>query len=185
MSDGDSSGCAFTIQVSSRPYHLRAESKASCKDWVITLNRVKEARMQQGNVKLITHPPPRDLLDRTESDDFAARIVVVANRQRTRAVDQESWEEVVGVTVEENDSSAMTGPTPFSPTPQMTQVVFASWKKRRSVFSKMATKLLRWARSLRQLTCSEIDEEPVILDQHVHPPGHDEVPNANVSDYMM
>lgn len=183
MSESDTSGCAFTIQVSNRPYHLRAENKSSCKDWVITLNRVKEARMQQGNVKLISHPPLRDLLDRNESDDFAARIVVVANRQRTRAVDQESWEEVVGVTPNptvETDASAMTGTSQISPHPRLTQVVFASWKKRRSVFSKMATKVLRWARSLRQLTCSEIDDEPVFLDQHVHPPGHDE-PNVSGS----
>ena len=44
---------SFRIQVLGRLYQLRANSRASCQDWVITLNRVKEARMQQGNVKLV------------------------------------------------------------------------------------------------------------------------------------
>lgn len=47
---------SFRIQVLGRLYQLRANSRASCQDWVITLNRVKEARMQQGNVKLVGLP---------------------------------------------------------------------------------------------------------------------------------
>jgi PH domain len=94
----DDKGCCFTINISERPYHLKADSKAACKDWVITLNRVKEARMQVGHVKIAmpnatTNPP--DLLDQ----DYTPRVVVVANRQRTHAVEDDeihSWEVLGG-----------------------------------------------------------------------------------------
>jgi hypothetical protein len=97
IDSSDSKELSFTIQVLGRLYFLRADSRASCKDWVITLNRVKEAHLQQGNVKLA----PLDFLDdvpvtttnstsasggMVEEIEIAPRFVVVANRQRTRAM---------------------------------------------------------------------------------------------------
>lgn len=88
----DPTGCTFTIQVAKRPYYLRAENKATCKDWVINLNRVREARIQVGGFKLVTpefhhsgHTSDSDR-NRSESGEYAARVVMMANRERTRAV---------------------------------------------------------------------------------------------------
>lgn len=151
-------GCGFTINISQRPYHLRADSKQSCKDWVITLNRVKEARMQQGNVK-ITQPP--DLLD----DSVTPRVVVVSSRTRTHALDDEdihNWE--------------TTGYAPNSPSKETPSSSLARWQKSRRKLTSLAQKVLRWARSIRKrgnLGCIDAQSH-VVLDHHVHPPGHDD-----------
>lgn len=91
----DSSGCTFTIQVAKRPYFLCAASEPLCKHWVINLNRVKEARIQVGGFQLV-EPHFYHGADgsgagtdrqRTESDECTApRVVMVANRTRTRAM---------------------------------------------------------------------------------------------------
>jgi hypothetical protein len=163
----DPKGCCFTINIAERPYHLRADSRAACKDWVIMLNRVKEARMQEGNVKIVNDPP--DLLD----DKFTPRVVVVANRQRTHVVEDEdlaSWEAgghgnsqidpVVsgnGAMVHKHGSNRL-----------------ARWQKPKNSLSKLANKVLKWARSLRKLGCTDAENQ-VVLDHHLHPPGHDDV----------
>ena len=167
----DKQGCCFTINISERPYHLRADSKAACKDWVITLNRVKEARMQQGNVKLLMpgENQPMDLLDQ----DYTPRVVVVANRQRTRAVDDEeihSWEAVPW-----NEDPANNGDNYIAPS---STIRLARWQKPRTSLSRIANKLLKWARSLRKHSCTDV-ENHVILDHHVHPPGHDDKPKVS------
>jgi len=158
----DSSGTTFTISISKRPYHLRADSKAACKDWVITLNRVKEARMQEGNVKLsIRSNQPIDLLDQ----DFTPRVVVVANRQRTRAVDVdeiESW----------NNDPANPANNEFS-SPSSKRL--ARWQKPGHSLKRLANKLVRWARSIRKYGCTDAENQ-VMLDRHLHPPGHDDLP---------
>ena len=48
--EADASGCCFTIQVAGRPYYLMAQDRSTCKDWVINLNRVREARIQIGRM---------------------------------------------------------------------------------------------------------------------------------------
>jgi hypothetical protein len=104
-------------------YQLRANSRASCQDWVITLNRIKEARMQQGNVKLVGMPTKSttvttsamDLLNgpntvsgtgtvastQQNPDNFldgTPRVVVVSNRERTHGVDEEDqWDEMIRI----------------------------------------------------------------------------------------
>lgn len=174
INDEDPEECTFTIQVLGRPYHLRAESKNSCEDWVIQLNRVKEARLEQGNVKLIapTLKQPPDLLNGNVCK--YTPVVAVANRQRTRAVDDinmETWE----VVLRENqiaEENTIDYPTDAS-TASISQVVLAQWQKRRTNVSRLASKLARWARSLKNLKCTNIDNI-VSLDQHVHPPGHDD-----------
>jgi hypothetical protein len=155
----DPKGCSVTINISQRPYHLRADSKESCKDWVITLNRIKEARLHQGNVKLVNSQPP-DLLD-----SVAPGVVVVAGRQRTHAVEDDdiiNWE---SSSWNENPANEDTS---FLQTSSS-----AKWQKSTRKLTKFASKVLRWARSIRKLGCIDTQNQ-VILDHHVHPPGHDD-----------
>jgi len=158
----DPSGCCFTINIKNRRYHLRADSRVSCNDWVITLNRIKEARLRQGNVKLVNSQPP-DLLD----TEVAPRVVVVAGRQRTHAIDNDDAFQWEGGSWNENpaDPQYVHDPTNSS----------AKWQKSARNLSRFASKVLRWARSIRRRGhgCTSADEQ-VILDHHVHPPGHDD-----------
>jgi hypothetical protein len=189
-------------------YHLRADSKAACKDWVITLNRIKEAHLEQGNVKLVAapghhhhstssrnlHAAPVDLLDTQSDDDFggAPRVVVVSNRQRTRAVaESQDFDQLIqlkneaaaaarGGELEEEEGDPATVrhdlPTYLNEKriSTMGAVVLTRWTKNRSSMSHLSSKLRTWARSLRHLNCihhtSAVDNG---LDKHVHPPGHD------------
>ena len=142
-------GCCFTIHIAKRPYHLRADSKTAMKDWVITLNRVKEARMQEGNVKLFMpndfqkNQQPIDLLD----DNFnTPRVVVVANRQRTHAVEDEdfhSWEANIGM------EGKMAGENGVGGTASI-----GRWQKPKTSIRDLASKMLRWARSIKKYHCS-------------------------------
>jgi hypothetical protein len=70
---------SFRIQVLGRLYQLRANSRASCQDWVITLNRVKEARMQQGNVKLVGVPTNNKTSSSSTTKGPAAITTTIAN----------------------------------------------------------------------------------------------------------
>jgi hypothetical protein len=135
---------------------------------VITLNRVKEARLNQGNTKLV-----HDLLE-PDTDAVAPRVVVVANRQRTRAVDEsQAWENMINS--EENPAvEAAYDPYDQKRRSALGNVVLARWTKRRSSLSRLGAKLARWARSLKKYRCSEVEVESVQLDRHVHPPGHDD-----------
>ena len=180
MDPEDTTGCAFLIQVLGRLYHLRAQSRASCKDWVITLNRVKEARLQQGNVKLVSpySQQPVDLLD--QGDDFVTpRVVVVANRQRTRAVDEtQEWDQMIR-TSDDKMAGANGMISPYdhqNSRSNLGNAVLARWTKRRSSLNRLGAKLAKWARSLAKYRCTDIEEESVYLDRHVHPPGHDDKP---------
>lgn len=163
----DSDGCSFTINISHRPYHLRADSKESCRDWVITLNRIREARNQVGNVKLVNSQPP-DLLD----SDVCPRVVVVASRSRTHAVDDNDdlhhWEATGGY-----------GGDPAEDDDTTPEAHLARWQKSRRKLSSFAHKVLRWARSIRKYGCTDA-ENHVVLDHHVHPPGHDDKPKVRV-----
>lgn len=171
----DAKGCCFTINISERPYHLRADSRAACKDWVIMLNRVKEARMQEGNVKIVSQPP--DLLD---DHDYTPRVVVVANRQRTHAVEDEdlaSWEaggygnHQVDPTV--SGTGGVGGSTGKYAVGAAASNRLARWQKPSNALSKWAGKVLAWARSLRNHGCTDAENQ-VVLDHHLHPPGHDD-----------
>jgi hypothetical protein len=187
--------------VLGRLYHLRADSKAACKDWVITLNRIKEAHLQQGNVKLVSsgyskknihhhHAPPVDLLDTPSDVDFGApRVVVVSNRQRTRAVAESQdfdqlihlkdnggagggeHEDPAAITTSHHLSTAYGGAEKRLST--VGAVVLTRWTKRKSSLSHLGSKLRTWARSLRHLNCVHHNSAVDGLDKHVHPPGHD------------
>ena len=186
VNEEDPKGCSFTIQVLGRPYYLRAESRAACKDWVITLNRVKEAKMQQGNVKLIHQAKhllfraPPDLLDGSTRNLTHAIAIDNPHRQRTRAVDGASAVE----NIEEMLRDPADAPNPAARADayygqttdgNLSQAVLASWQKRKSSMSRLASKLSRWAKSLKKYRCSDVKSEDVSLDHHVHPPGHDNV----------
>jgi len=215
IDEDDQSGCTFQIQVANRPYALRAENSGTCKDWVITLNRVKEARMHIGGFELITpFKAPPDLLDHNEQmkatandeeEEFAGatpRVVLRANRQRTRAVvDQnvKTWDQLVQVAdgappdlisgspmaSRKSGMVAMAGEQDLEEDQEviMTHLppqVMARWEKRRSLVYSMGRKIVRWARRVRELRCSA-DESDVHLDSRVHPPGHDDVKKPQVS----
>lgn len=147
VNDEDDSGCCFTMNIAKRPYHLRADSKTAMKDWVITLNRVKEARMQEGNVKLFMpkKQPPIDLLD--DQNFTTPRVVVIANRLRTHAVEDDdfhSWD-AIGESNPSKDvsSGSKTG----------TSISAARWQKPKNSIAHLASKVLRWARSIRNSHC--------------------------------
>ena len=55
----------------------------------------------------------------------------------------------------------------------LSQVVLARWQKRKSSMSRLASKVSRWAKSLKKYNCTTAAENDVRLDRHVHPPGHD------------
>lgn len=156
---------SFTIQVLGRMYHLRADTRATCKDWVITLNRVKEARLQQGNVKLLNR-----VVDffHDSGEGATPRVVVVANRQRTRAVDEE---EQLYQTPEDPADPVYVEQKRLS---TLGTAVVARWSKRSSALQRLGTKLARWARSVKKYGCQDVDTENIALDRHVHPPGHDD-----------
>lgn len=156
----DQDGCGFTISIAKRPYHLRADSKTAMKDWVITLNRVKEARMQEGNVKLlmpnIQNQPPIDLLD--DQNFTTPRVVVVANRQRTHAVeddDFDSWD--ANGAMEERFLDNMQ---------ESLRSSMARWQKPKTSISNLTSKVLRWARSLKKLGCSADALNQVMVLNH-------------------
>ena len=174
MDPADEDECAFTIQVLGRLYHLRAENKVSCTDWVITLNRIKEAHMQQGNVKLVqpqqqANHQPMDLLDQA----VAPRVVVVSNRQRTRAVaETQDFDQIMMDNPDAQELQGIGGGSGGKRLSTIGTVVLGRWNKRRSGLSRLRGKLTKWARSLRTLSCAS--EGNAGLDNHVHPPGHDD-----------
>jgi len=182
--DVENDGCCFTISISKRPYHLKADSKTAMKDWVITLNRVKEARMQEGNVKLVMpkdfhknrsqsnhnhNQYPIDLLD--DQNFNTPLVVVVSNRQRTHAVEDDafhSWEAIGGM--DENNpfkDDIDSNSTSIGATTSMhTSMSIARWQKPKHSIAHIAGKVLRWARSLRQYHCSADAENQVIILNH-------------------
>lgn len=191
INEDDPKGCTFTIQVLGRPYYLRAESRAACKDWVITLNRVKEARLQQGNVKLANlhssrfrRNNPPDLLDRNVST-YTPGVVAVANRQRTRAMDEATIENMEELH-KADPSHPQYNPAAAAPFAydqgeddlggSLSDIVLARWQKRKSSMSRLASKLARWAKSLNKYKCNDMGhhDDDVRLDRHLHPPGHDD-----------
>lgn len=134
--------------------------------------------MQQGNVKLVApHPhshPYVDLLDQPREEEITPRVVVVANRQRTRAV-AESQEFDQLIRLEGNNPADSLSPYDLHHRRStLGTAVVARWTKRRSTLSRLGAKLAKWARSLRRYSCKEIEEASVHLDRYVHPPGHDD-----------
>ena len=156
----------FTIQVSNRPYYLRAEDKTQCNDWVINLNRQREARMQMGNIQLVTSP-----LDDPHRSQAGPHIVISALRPRTHGSDlppdlltchtDEAQEqiEVMGNwdhLQEGVAGSTLRGQLPSSPrkspvnvtTNDGTTPTMAKWQKKHSAMHQLSLRFLKWARSI-------------------------------------
>ena len=106
----DAAGCTFFIEVKGRNYYLCADTKEKARDWVISLNRVKEARMQIGGLKLIDPSFEGSVgtsggedndnmvmqnIDGDDPDDqVAARIVMVAARKRLKGLGKDDFGEM-------------------------------------------------------------------------------------------
>jgi hypothetical protein len=188
--NGDVSGRTFTIQVAGRPYFLRAEDRSTCKDWVINLNRVREARIQLGRMKLVEVVPssedhlrgPDTNSFRKESGDYVSRVVVKANRSRTHgARDESELLEIYGggdPAYEENQRP----PNEAQPQTPMVLVrarsqpnfsniapvgdLLARWDKKRNRIAVMRTKLIRWARQVKIVKC--VGDERDVVAQHTN-----------------
>ena len=172
MDSQDPSGCTFFIQVADRPYSLQAENKQTCIDWVINLNRVKEARMQVGGVKLVTprfkQNTPDFIPGSSRKAGVAPRVVLDANRPRTRAVDdEEQWREMTETQVQ------VAHPTIAYET-LVNSLSLAKWNKPRNTYYRVKRKIIKWARSIKEMAaaCRQSSNQ-VVLDSHLHPPGHD------------
>lgn len=176
----DSSGCTFFIQVADRPYSLQAENKQTCIDWVINLNRVREARMQVGGVKLVTprfkHSLPDFRQGHQRKAEVAPRVVLDANRPRTRAVDDEQqWREMTETQVQ------VAQPT-VTYEALVTSLNLAKWNKPRNTFYRVKRRVIKWARSIKLLAVSCTNSsDPAVLDSHLHPPGHDFPQNDQIN----
>ena len=200
----DPEGRVFAIQVSDRPYYLRAETKAACKDWVINLNRVREARLEIGGIQLVQPHFSHDYNEievvdaggsagggdrnRSESDEYAARVVMIANRNRTRAIATTETEESLKQMIQNQRASSMDVGgvadflnAPSSPGKSGTEgglrlehspggrvladhlppVVLARWQKRRSNFQRLRYRLTQWARKINVMACTVIPHHHV------------------------
>ena len=184
VDSNDPDGCTLIIQVADRPYRLRADSQSSCRDWVITLNRIKEARLHLGRMQLV-----RPAYNATQED--GARVVLEANRQRTKAVDGDnihSWEDIVAAENEAAKQQEMVLALSAHATrlgtasKRLQHAAVAGWQKRQTSAQRLASRLIVWARSveIRKISgCIDVEEQ-VILDHHVHPPGHNNDHNPSV-----
>jgi len=121
MDDSDPQGCTFTIRVAKRNYFLHAETRERAMDWVISLNRVREARLQIGGLTLIEpsntpatskggtigrdlsggrgsgHASSDDENNKYRSDGFvegcSARVGLVSGRERTKGYGKDDLNE--------------------------------------------------------------------------------------------
>lgn len=119
----DPAGCTFKIEVKGRDYYLCADTKERARDWVISLNRVKEARMQIGGLKLIEpcfdsgiESVIRADADATGMDNqlneedeacdgqVAPRIVMSAQRKRLKGLGKDDFSEMERSHEEQNNS---------------------------------------------------------------------------------
>lgn len=170
MDPQDAKEQSFTIQVLGRNYHLKADSKTVCKDWVITLNRIKEAKMQQGHIQLVN---PFDRNGVSSEDAVTPRVVVVANRGRTRAVAETvDFDQLIIVPDNGNNNTNSNTEEGYEASynhrrSTIGNAVLARWTKRRSSLSRLSAKLSRWARSLKKYRCT--DESAVVGERPKEP----------------
>jgi PH domain. len=103
MDRTDSAGCTFKIEVAGRHYYLCADTKERAMDWVITLNRVREARAQIGGLKLIkpefigqgrnqSHKQRRG--SDSDEENVAPRVVMSTTRPRTKGLGKEDFSDM-------------------------------------------------------------------------------------------
>jgi len=123
MDFSDHSGCTFTIEVAGRQYYLCTDTKGRAQDWVIMLNRAKEARAQVGGLKYdFVYEGKKQLQHRSpsgsDSDDenVVARVVMNAARPRTRGLGNEDFSDMDMEDEDKNlDGQIVTTNTTMSP----------------------------------------------------------------------
>jgi len=175
MDDTDPSDCSFIIDVAGRNYHLCANSKDHAIDWVISINRVREARMEIGNLKLI-YPLPEH--------DITPRVVMVAPRKRAKGlgiedfnedikrsmrsishIDDENVNNITSGTISEasspgggtesvdssNINSEQEASGPVGQPSTRRQRALLRWTKRRPSYQNWMRRLSRWAKRLRSM----------------------------------
>ncbi len=102
MDPSDNSDCTFTIEVAGRKYYICADTKEKAMDWVITLNRVKEARMNIGGLKLADPDYDARSGKRTkirngsdsDEDEAPARMVLNNARARTKKIGKDDFSDM-------------------------------------------------------------------------------------------
>ena len=188
MDPSDPAGCTFYIDVSGRKYHLCAEAMDWAKEWVIQLNVVRDARMNHGGLKLVDPTLEEEAngvgentakRPRSYSEDYTARVVIEAQRPRTKGLGKDDFSDLEQ-SLEENHElpgSGMHLTSVMSPTGSMEssnmshldKPIAERWRKRRSPFQNLARRLSRWARRMRMLRC--VIKDDVI---HLHSENHSE-----------
>jgi len=138
--EADASGCCFTIQVAGRPYYLMAQDRSTCKDWVINLNRVREARIQIGRMKLVSA---------NDEEKGGSRVVVRANRGRTHRFNNDDEFLEFDQSLSSYRNSWMANPS------------LSRWEKRGTGLQRMRHRLMLWARKIRRMGCFSHENEVV------------------------
>jgi len=157
-------GSTFIIQVKNRPYFLRADNKEYAEDWVIQLNRVREARFQIGGMSVANE----------------VELLLVANRERSHGVRGEAdatriFETVDmspvydGLTTPHHVSGS--GPIRVEYKIRSSQVgadiceeseIYNDWKKKGGRMRLLRYKLLLWARKVTFNNICFTDKNEVI-----------------------
>lgn len=199
LDNTDPSGCTFMIEVRGRNYYLSADTKERARDWVISLNRVKEARLQIGGLKLIEpmfHDRSSRVVDGTEGgaemegiidpeeDEVAPRIVMVAARRRTKGLGKDDFSEM-----EKSFDGQITNSDTKGTESQVTNnntnnngrhLIYAGravqhnavvrWKKNRNAIQNWTRRVSRWARRITMIRCI-IEDDVVHLNQNLEHQG--------------
>jgi len=182
MDDTDPANCSFIIEVAGRNYYLCANSKDHATDWVISMNRVREARMEIGNLKLIE--PRQDGVKICDDDYAPSRVSLVAPRKRAKGLRSEDFNEGVEDLIDSKDcenSNNVSGVSGFTGTlspgsgvesvvssnissrhlvsgpggqhPNRRQRVLVRWRKRRPSYQNWMRRLSRWAKRITSVRC--------------------------------
>lgn len=188
MDPSDDSDCTFTIEVAGRNYFLCSDTKEKARDWVIALNRVKEARMNIGRLELV-YPDGND----SDEDKAPTRMVMNAKhtRARTKKVGKDDFSEMDKSIEEESNSGPVTTMVPTNPSPSaasnslsssspqhqgltvntflnpnaidvlprnVKNNVIVGWQKQRSAAQNWGRRLSRWAKRMTQVRCVVKDD---------------------------
>ena len=161
--------CSFTIQVSNRYYQLCAENSARAQDWVISLNRAKEARLSIGGMSLVHN--------RNTNEHTQPVVQLKTRRQRTKGysdldMDPRFKQHIITNTDDINNnhhqdnhhaiilpdlSTSNSADDMF----QGKQLFLTGWSKQgRSTMQRISMRLSRWATRMTRLRCI-VQESPV------------------------
>ena len=162
----------FTIQVAKRHYELCAENSARCKDWVISLNRAKEARMCIAGLSLVK-PEFQGDRKRIESEEAQPVVQLTTRRQRLKGFAYENMDPVLQrQIIPPHDTSSTpppeeitphtdlttTTPSPTLPhssiSPYVNLLPLTGWTKQgRSSMQTLSMRLSRFATRMTRLRC--------------------------------